>query len=220
VQHVAGRMAIGGTLQLLPATRRIVALVGPTGVGKTTTLAKLAAGFQAQGKCVGLITADTFRVAAVAQLRTYAEALQLPMEVVAAGGDLGEPIERLEATDLVLIDTAGCSPRDAGHIQHLRELLQRSPVDETHLVLSAASSPDSMMLATEGFSALRPRTLMLTKIDEVARPGNLWPLLSDRRLPLSYVTDGQNVPQDILPAERQRLAEFLVGDAIAGSAHQ
>lgn len=220
MQHVAGRIAIGGPIQLLPATRRIVALVGPTGVGKTTTLAKLAAGFQAQGKRVGLITADTYRVAAVAQLRTYAEVLQLPMEVVAAGDDLDESIERLEATDLVLIDTAGCSPRDVGHIQELRELLQRSPVDETHLVLSAASSSDSMTLATEGFGALRPRTLMLTKIDEVARPGSLWPLLSDRRLPLSYITDGQNVPQDILPAERQRLAEFVVGDAIAEAAGQ
>jgi flagellar biosynthesis protein FlhF len=220
VHLVAGRIATGPPIQLLPATRRVVALVGPTGVGKTTTLVKLAAGFHMQGKRVGLIAADTYRVAAVGQLRTYAEVMELPMEVVAAGGDFGESIGRLEAMDLVLLDSAGCSPRDAEHIQRLTELLQRAQVDETHLVVSAASSPDSIILATENFGVMRPRTLILTKIDEVVRPGSLWPLLSDRRLPLSYVTHGQNVPHDIFLADRQRLAEFMVGAEIADAARQ
>ena len=127
-RSVARELQIGSPIRTQPGDRRIVALVGPTGVGKTTTVAKLAAGFRIEARRrVGLLTIDTFRIAAVQQLKAYAEIMDLPMEVVEKPDQMRPALDRLGDVDLVLIDTAGRSPRSDARIDQLVELLRSCP---------------------------------------------------------------------------------------------
>lgn len=192
--------------------RRVAALVGPTGVGKTTTIAKLAANFRLQQrKRVGLITVDTYRIAAVEQLRTYAEIIELPMEVVSTPREMRAAVQRLAAMDLVLIDTAGRSPKDEVRIQELKALLHEAAADEVYLVLSAVTSAAALARTAERFAEAGTTALILTKLDEAAGMGQVLPLLRACNLPLCYLTDGQNVPDDIAPADARRVARLIVG---------
>jgi flagellar biosynthesis protein FlhF len=191
---------------------RIVALVGPTGVGKTTTIAKLAANYRLREKRrVGLITVDTYRVAAVEQLRTYADIIDLPMEVVATPREMREAVTRMSHLDLVLMDTAGRSPRDEIKIQELKSMLGEAEPDDVHLVLSSTAGAKSLIATTERFAEVGTTALLLTKLDEANSLGHIVSLLRACRLPISYLTDGQNVPDDIQVAERRRLAYRLLG---------
>jgi flagellar biosynthesis protein FlhF len=194
--------------------RRLVALVGPTGVGKTTTIAKLAANYRLrEKKRVGLITVDTYRIAAVEQLRTYADIIDLPMEVVATPRQMREAVLRMADLDLVLMDTAGRSPRDEIKIQELRALLAEAEPDEVHLVLSATASSRQLVSTARQFSEAGTTALLLTKLDEATGIGHVLTLLGDCRLPLSYLTDGQNVPDDIQVADPGAIARMLLGDS-------
>jgi flagellar biosynthesis protein FlhF len=194
----------------VPGRRSVVALVGPTGVGKTTTIAKLAAHYRLREQCrVGLITVDTYRIAAVEQLKTYAEIMDLPLEVVATPREMRAAVGRLADVDLVLIDTAGRSPRDAVRLNELRGLLAESQADEVHLVLSAVAGPDSIDIAAGAFSTVGVSALVLTKLDEAVSLDWLPVLLNRHRLPLSYTTNGQNVPDDIRPASAAALQELI-----------
>ena len=191
---------------------RLVALVGPTGVGKTTTIAKLAANYRLrEKKRVGLITVDTYRVAAVEQLRTYADIIDLPMEVVSTPREMREAVARMRNLDLVLMDTAGRSPRDEIKIQELRSLLAEAEADDVLLVLSATAGTRSLTATAEKFAEVGTTGLLLTKLDEATSLGHLVALTQQCRLPISYLTDGQNVPDDIQVAERHRLAYMMLG---------
>lgn len=191
---------------------RVVALVGPTGVGKTTTIAKLAANYRLREKRrVGLITVDTYRVAAVEQLRTYADIIDLPMEVVATPREMREAVARMGHLDLVLMDTAGRSPRDDVKIQELKSMLSEAEPDEVHLVLSSTAGAKSLVGTAERFADVGTTAMVLTKLDEAHSLGHLVSLVRDCRLPVSYVTDGQNVPDDIQVAKRGAIAEMLLG---------
>lgn len=212
VQLLEQEIGTTGPIQLTPGQVRVAALVGPTGVGKTTTIAKLAANFRLRdNKRVGLITVDTYRIAAVEQLRTYAEIIDLPMEVVSTPREMREAIGRMRDFDLILMDTAGRSPRDDVKIHELRTILSEANPDEVHLVLSAPSSARSMANAAEQFAAAGVTALLVTKLDEATGPGNLLSLARSCQLPFSYLTDGQNVPDDIRVAERQRLSRLILG---------
>ena len=201
---------IADPIQVVPGRRTVVALVGPTGVGKTTTIAKLAAHYRLREQCnVGLITVDTYRIAAVEQLKTYAEIMDLPLEVVATPREMRAAVSRLADVDLVLIDTAGRSPRDAVRLNELRGLLAESQADEVHLVLSAVAGPDSIDIAAGAFSTVGASALVLTKLDEAVSLDWLPVLLKRHRLPLSYTTNGQNVPDDIQPASAADLQELV-----------
>ncbi len=190
----------------------VIAMVGPTGVGKTTTLAKLAAGFTLEEKLqVGLITIDTFRIGAVEQLRKYAEIMSLPMAVVESAEEMKSAVQRLSQCRLLFIDTAGRTPRDAEQLDVLRSLLQAAQPDETHLVLSATTSVGSCQDAMHRYSVVQPNRMVLTKLDEVRGLGELFPMLRQATVPLSYVTTGQNVPEDIEAAQQTRLAAFMLG---------
>ncbi len=209
---VEAEVPLSGELQLPPGERRVVALVGPTGVGKTTTVAKLAAGFRLnEQRGVGLITIDTFRIAAVDQLKTYADIMNLPLEVAANAQEMRDALAALSDCQLVLIDTTGRSPRDAMRIAEQRSLLAIADPDEVHLVLSATSSIACQQLATRAYASVNPTSLMLTKLDELPQAGSLAALLRETSLPLSYTTHGQNVPDDIRPAQRRWLARYLTG---------
>ncbi|MGI9456559.1 MAG: flagellar biosynthesis protein FlhF [Aeoliella sp.] len=211
-QQVQRELATTGPIEITPGARRLVALVGPTGVGKTTTIAKLAANYRLlEKKRVGLITVDTYRVAAVEQLRTYADIIDLPMEVVATPREMREAVQRMEDLDLVLLDTAGRSPRDEVQIQELKSMLGESQADEVHLVLSSTAAPKSLLTTAQKFAEVGATSLLLTKLDEAMSLGHLLALLRNCRLPVSYLTNGQNVPDDIEVADAGRLAEALLG---------
>ncbi len=207
-------LIVGGAIRTPPGDRRVVALVGPTGVGKTTTVAKLAAGFRIEARRrVGLVTIDTFRIAAVQQLRAYAEIMDLPMEVVERPDQMHSALERLGDVDLILIDTAGRSPQSDARIDQLVELLRTAQPDETHLVLSATSSPSTIAAALEGFAPVRPTAAILTKLDEAPHTAGMLSAIvasdSFAGIPLSYLTHGQQVPDDISTADTDLLLTRL-----------
>jgi flagellar biosynthesis protein FlhF len=201
-----------GPIKTVADKCRVVALVGPTGVGKTTTIAKLAANYRLREKRrVGLITVDTYRVAAVEQLRTYADIIDLPMEVVATPREMREAVARMSHLDLVLMDTAGRSPRDEVKIQELKSMLAEAEPDEVHLVLSSTAGSKSLISTADKFAEVGTTALLLTKLDEAHSLGHLASLVRECELPVSYLTDGQNVPDDIQVAERKTMAERVLG---------
>jgi flagellar biosynthesis protein FlhF len=205
-----------GPIPTTTGAGRVVALVGPTGVGKTTTIAKLAANFRLrENRRVGLITVDTYRIAAVEQLRTYADIIDLPMEVVSTPREMREAVQRMRTFDLVLMDTAGRSPRDEVRIQELRSMLAEASPDEVHLVLSAAASGRSLVAAAERFAPAGVTSLLVTKLDEATGLGHLLSLTRTCGLPVSYLTDGQNVPDDIAVADPRRLAQLILNIRVA-----
>lgn len=198
-----------------PGARRVVALVGATGVGKTTTLAKLAANFRLREKVrVGVVTVDTYRVAAVEQLRTYSEIIDLPMEVVATPAEMRTALEKLADVDLVLIDTAGRSPRDEAHLEELRLLLAEATPDETHLVLSTTATARGIQESIDRFGVVAPTSLLLTKIDEAPTLGHVAEPLFAAGLPVSYLTNGQRVPEDIGVAHPRTLTTSLLSSSL------
>jgi flagellar biosynthesis protein FlhF len=212
VSMVEAEMPVAGPIAVTPGKRRLVALVGPTGVGKTTTIAKLAANFRLREKRnVGLITVDTYRIAAVEQLRTYADIIDLPMEVVSSPREMREAARRMESLDLILMDTAGRSPRDEIKIQELRSFLSEAEADEVLLVLSSVAGERTLTHTAERFASVGTTGMILTKLDEATSLGNMLPLTRASRLPIRYVTNGQSVPDDIETAEASRLARLVLG---------
>jgi flagellar biosynthesis protein FlhF len=208
---LADEIQVTGPIALDANRCRVVALVGPTGVGKTTTIAKLAANFRLREKRrVGLITVDTYRVAAVEQLRTYADIIDLPMEVVATPREMREAVARMNHLDLVLMDTAGRSPRDEVRIQELKSMLAEAEPDDVHLVLSSTAGAKSLIATAQRFADVGTTALLLTKLDEASSLGHLVSLVRACRLPISYLTDGQNVPDDIQVAQRGQLTNMLL----------
>jgi len=209
---VEADLRIASPIRPVSGRRRVVALVGPTGVGKTTTIAKLAANFRLRdGVKMGLVTVDTYRIAAVEQLRTYAEIIDLPMKVVTSPQDMCRALDEMSGLDLVLIDTAGRSPRDELKIQELKQMLGEANVDEAHLVMSLTTSVRGIRMTCEQFAAVNPTALILTKLDEATGAGSLLSVAREVRLPFSYLTTGQDVPEDIEPANASRIARLVLG---------
>lgn len=195
---------------------RTIALVGPTGVGKTTTIAKLAATYKLRrGLRVGLVTCDTYRIAAVEQLRTYANIIGLPLNVALTPKEMASACAGLSDCDVVLVDTAGRSPHDGGRIDELGALLAAANPHETHLVLSGASSEAVLMRAVERFGVARPNRVILTKLDEAVSFGLVVNVAHRVGAALSYVTTGQEVPDHIEPGRSDRIARLvLTGGAV------
>ncbi|MBN2477120.1 MAG: flagellar biosynthesis protein FlhF [Pirellulales bacterium] len=208
---IEAEIHVAGPIALTPGQRRLVALVGPTGVGKTTTIAKLAANYHLrERRRVGLITVDTYRIAAVEQLRTYADIIDLPMQVVSTPREMREAVQQMGNLDLVLMDTAGRSPKDEVKIQELRAFLTEAGADEIHLVLSSVAGERALAQTADRFATVGTTALLLTKLDEATGLGNILPVLRSSRLPLSYLTNGQNVPDDIETADARRLARLIL----------
>jgi flagellar biosynthesis protein FlhF len=217
---VESQLRCSGGISLIAGQRRVVAVVGPTGVGKTTTIAKLAANYHlTENRRIGLITIDTFRVGGVDQLRTYAEVIGLPMRSASTSSELVAALDEFADCELVLIDSAGRSPRDEQRIQELRDLLSDASIDEIHLVLNLSSSHRSLMSLYDRFRVLRPTHLILSKLDEAGGLGAIYSAARGVNLPLSYFTTGQAVPDDIEPAKAVRAARWIVGlEDLFGSA--
>lgn len=198
----------------------VIALIGPTGVGKTTTTAKLAAAFKLRhGRSVALITTDTYRIAAVDQLRTYANIIGLPLKVVMSPEEMVAALEDLTAFDVVLIDTAGRSQHNSDRLEELAAFLDAARPDETHLVLSCASSEQVLMRTAEAFAPARPSRILFSKLDEAVNFGlivNVVRGVSERlgTTPVSYVTTGQEVPDHIEPGRADRLARMILDNRL------
>jgi len=197
--------------QPISDSSKVVAFVGPTGVGKTTTVAKLAALHVLTGnKKVGLITADTFRIAAIEQLKTYATILNIPLAVIQNPEDVKPALQSMSECDLILIDTAGRSFREDIQVAEIKLLLSELPVDETFLVLSATSKPEDMEYIARRFDSVPIDKLLFTKLDETSTYGAIFNLLLCYQKPISYVTTGQNVPDDIEVASLEKLLKVVL----------
>ncbi|GGN90377.1 flagellar biosynthesis protein FlhF [Saccharibacillus kuerlensis] len=192
---------------------RIVYVAGPTGVGKTTTIAKMAAEqmFKHKRK-VGFITSDTYRISAIEQLRTYASILNVPLEVVQSPGDLQRAFQKLENCDLILMDTAGRNYRNELLVSELQALIAPVERSETYLVLSLTSKYRDMAEITDNFSQYRLDKIIFTKADETGSFGSIFSLLHRYPLKYSYITNGQNVPDDLLLPGGDLLASLLLGE--------
>lgn len=191
----------------------VVALIGPTGVGKTTTLAKLGANLKLrERKRVGLITIDTYRIAAVDQLRKYADIIGSPLRAVNTPEDLRTAIADMSDCDYVLVDTTGRSPNDTLKINELKAFLKAAQADEVHLVLSSTSSQACVELAMSRFVEVGVDRVLFTKLDEAAHLGVVLNVIWKLNKSLSYVTAGQDVPDDIEVGTGRRLAQLILGN--------
>ncbi|GHV02802.1 flagellar biosynthesis protein FlhF [Campylobacterota bacterium] len=203
--------------RLARPSKKVIMLVGPTGVGKTTAIAKLAAhyamDFQEKYK-VGLITLDTYRIGAVEQLARYAQMMRIGIERVDDPINLGSTIAALRHCDFILIDTAGSSQHDKEKIIHISQFLnsEKSTTIDVMLVLSANSKSDDLRDIYRSYEFLGIDSIVATKLDETRTLGTLFSFLYEHKKPLSYLSIGQEVPEDLMPAE----AEYFIGCLLDG----
>ncbi len=208
---IANFIPVASPIQIEPGKLRVAALVGPTGVGKTTTIAKLAAYAKLELKQkVALLTLDTFRLGAVDQLQQYAQILQVPMHVALTVEDLRSALRFYQDRTLVLIDTPGHNPKDTEVLDQLRHFLEELPDVETHLVLSATTKPKDLSDIALRFEPLKPSRLIFTKLDETSTYGPILSTLVRVKRPLSYLGTGQEVPQDLELATSRRVADLIL----------
>ena len=213
-QLVGKSLRVAEPIAVKQGEQVVVAMIGSTGVGKTTTLAKIAKNLQVDHGCeIGLLTMDIFRPGAVDQLLQYAESLDATLEVVSSANQFLPALQRLKHCDIVFIDTAGRSPNDQEQIKVLQEILDAAKPTSVQLVVSATSSTRHVRAAVQQFSPLSPTGLVITKLDEAVEFGSWLTALQQIEVPVSYIAHGQHVPHDIMPANRRRLASFLVGHA-------
>jgi len=212
---------IGDTVRVPVAPRpvkpRVLVLVGPTGVGKTTTIAKLAAlhslgiGGLPAGT-VRMLTIDSYRIGAVEQIEKYAGIMRVPVSVVETAQDLRQTIAMYRETDLILVDTIGKSPRDAVRLAEMQQILDAcGPSAEVYLSVAATTKTQDMLDIFRQFEPFRYRGVVVTKMDETGRVGNVLSALAETDKAVAWVTDGQKVPQDISPAHPLRFLMNLEG---------
>ncbi len=185
----------------------VVALVGATGVGKTTLIAKLAARWVLRHgpRDIALVSTDSVRIGAQEQIQTLGRLLGVPAYAIDGAGELADVLDHLQDKRLVLIDTAGLSPRDPRIEEELTTLAAASERMETTLVLSASAQAGAIEEAVTRFAPARPTTCMLTKLDEATSLGGAISTLIRARLPVTYVSEGQRVPEDLAPARAHQL---------------
>ncbi|MBI4556095.1 MAG: flagellar biosynthesis protein FlhF [Candidatus Hydrogenedentes bacterium] len=209
--EIRKRLPVTGGLRLTAGVCRIVALVGATGVGKTTNLAKLAAHFAVKERArVALVTSDTYRVAAPEQLRVYANIIGLPLRVVNDAKEMVETLSTLRDHELVLVDTAGGSQFNTRQIHELEGVLSAAQPDEVMLMLSANTQLEELRSVSANFRGLKPTSLFFSKLDETQRYGALFSIAVETGLPLSYLSVGQNVPDDLILAHAGMIANLIL----------
>jgi flagellar biosynthesis protein FlhF len=209
MRELSSRIPVTGDVVLQEGG--VVALVGPTGVGKTTTAAKLAARcvMRHGPKSVALVTMDNYRVAAHEQIRVYGRILGIPVRIASNEEELHDILQNLRSKRLVIIDTVGMSQRDA-RLNNQFSLLEKEDYIKNYLVLSAATQMQSLDESVKSFSSLNLDGCMLTKLDESTSLGGALSVAIQKNLPVSYVTDGQRVPEDIHPARQNNLVHSAV----------
>ena len=204
---LSSHIPVGGPVSLKKGCKKIVAFVGPTGVGKTTTLAKIAARFSINTSVrVKIITIDTYRIAAAQQIEIYGKIMGLPVCVAGSTDELRNEIRVNDGSDLILIDTAGRNFLDSKMVEDLKKWINRYEEIESHLLLSATTSQDVISRVISSFNSCRVDRIIITKIDESPSMGHLYSPLMRAGKPVSYITMGQKVPEDIRSASSDLLA--------------
>lgn len=211
-EQIIGQIKVA-PLRLNPETKRplIIALVGTTGVGKTTTAAKIAAWFSLREQVgVALVSMDCYRIGATDQLRTYARIMRLPCELALRKNDLGQVIARHSDKDVIIIDTTGKSPYDNRHIAELSEWFTGAAGIIPLLLLPATAKKEDLTIIQEAYSPLKPAGLILTKLDETRAYAALCQQVAGGNTPVSCVCTGQRVPEDFLPASRDLIEKLFM----------
>ena len=204
-----------GAPRLKKNTPRIIALVGPTGVGKTTTTAKLAAMYALnRGNKVALVTMDIFRVGAVEQLKTYSRIMGIPLEVASTPKELEKAVDKHSDCDLIFIDTAGRSHKDKEKLDEMKNFLDHKIPVEVYLCLSATTKDRELEEILHRFSIFQISKVVFTKIDESESLGNMVNLLMKDNLSIAYFTTGQRVPEDIEVATSEKLADLILREGV------
>jgi flagellar biosynthesis protein FlhF len=192
---------------------KVLLFAGPTGVGKTTTIMKLAARLSAQGALrVGLVSCDSYRIGAQEQIRTFAEVAGIPLRTVFTDEDIQRSVKELHLCDVILVDTAGRSPRNQMHRMELAALAERLKPDEIHLVQSATTRLRDLRLALSAYKDIGPNRLVFTKLDETDSYGALCTLMAEENIPASILCFGQDIPEHMGDAAPEELARMILGE--------
>ena len=196
-----------------PERPRVVCLIGPTGVGKTTTVAKLAAGaVLQQQQRVALVTFDTYRIAAVDQLRTYGEILDAPVQVVLTPYEMQQALLELSGYDVIFVDSVGRSQKNKMQISELKAFLEATSAHDVYLTMSATTQYEIILDVAHSYRVAQPTALLFTKLDEATVYGPLVNLMLETGLPVAYMSNGQDVPTDIIEPQPVDLARLLLGE--------
>jgi flagellar biosynthesis protein FlhF len=199
-------------IALKPGRCTRVAFIGPTGVGKTTTIAKLISIYAHRGREVGVITNDTYRIAATEQIKRVAQLVGVPIRVCARPAEIEQALQEFSNRDLVLIDTAGRSQKNGDRLDDLKAVLAAAKPDETHLVVSVTTQPETLVDVAERFAPCGYDRVVVTKLDEAIRIGVVLDVLSRVPTELSFITTGQEIPRDIEVADPGRLTSLILGE--------
>jgi flagellar biosynthesis protein FlhF len=214
LRELASRLPFCGGVDL-SVRPRVVAFVGPTGVGKTTTLLKVASRSSVlEGKRVTVVTADTFRLGAVEQLKAFSRVLRLQLRVALSPEELQAAMQELGDQDLILVDTPGGGQRDCVYLSEVKAFLEAAEPAETHLVLAATAQPGVIGECLEAFSRVNADRLAFTKLDEGMRLHESFGAALGSGLALSYFACGQRIPEDLEIASEPRAAELMIGSGV------
>lgn len=208
--HVTSRIRCSDGIEFANGEPTRVALVGPTGVGKTTTIAKLMSVYTYKGKKVSVLSNDNYRIAAYEQLKRICDLVGTEMRKVVRPEDIQTELSSLKTSDLILMDTAGRSQQSSSKLTELLKILEAFNPHEIHLVVSATTESSTIYNVIENFKGCRFTKVILTKMDETVKPGNLMDIFESSEVDLSFITKGQKIPQDIEIADSERVASLML----------
>ncbi|MDX5622273.1 flagellar biosynthesis protein FlhF, partial [Clostridioides difficile] len=189
-----------------------IALVGPPGVGKTTTIAKLAAKLVfEENKKVGVITIDTYRIGAVEQLKIYTDIMNIPFKGVISPDEMELALDEMKDCDVVLIDTTGRGYKNSMQILEIKNLIDKAETDNIHLVLNCTTRESDTKAIIDSYRNVNFKSLIITKLDETITYGSIFNIMNYAQKPISYITTGQNVPDDIIKPNEDKIIRLLLG---------